>query len=89
MLEIICVLSLLINTLLLFVILTRLEFLSEDVIIRFGLLNDLIDDVNAGLGHWRIIFLQMNNNKLDMIDAFVKCKAAEMVAEMQKKEETK
>lgn len=89
MLEIICVLSFLINTLLLFVILKGLKFLSEDVVIRFGLLNDLIDDVNAGLRHWRIIFLQMNNNKLDMIDALVKCKAAEMVAEMQKKEEAK
>ena len=89
MLEIICVLSLLINTLLLFVILKRLKFLSEDVIIRFGLLNDLIDDVNAGLGHWRVIFLQMNKNKIDLSDALVKCKAAEMVAEMQKKEEAK
>ena len=89
MLEIICGLSLLINILLLFVILKRLEFLSEDVIIRFGLLNDLIDDVNAGLGHWRGIFLQMNNNKHELIDALVKCKAAEMVAEMQKKEEAK
>lgn len=86
MLEVICGLSLLINILLAFVILERLKSLSEDVVIRFGLLKDLIDGVNAGLGHWRVIFLQMNRDKNDYFNALVKCKSAEMVAEMQKKE---
>lgn len=89
MLEVICGLSLLINILLAFVILERLKSLSEYMGIRFSHLDELVESTHSYLRNWRDAFFELSHTKNEVIDALIKCKVAEMVAEMQKKKEAK